>query len=131
MILNMNSWTSSVFATLDGILIHSNNLQDHCEQVKAVLKNVQVAEMFVKPEKCEFEANKTTFLGFVISQQGIEMDLEKVCGFKLGGTKNNSRCLMLVRIWQLLQAIYRRIGSHLYPPTESAENCRYEQQTLC
>ena len=63
---------------LDDILIYFDNLQDHRKQVKAVLKKLHVAGLFVKPEKCEFEANKTTFLGFVISQQGIEMDPEKV-----------------------------------------------------
>ena len=63
---------------LDDILIYSDNLQDHRTQVKAVLEKLHVAGLFVKPMKCEFEANNTTFLGFVISQQGIEMDPEKV-----------------------------------------------------
>ena len=63
---------------LDDILIYSDNLQDHRKQVQAVLEKLYVAGLFVKPEKCEFEATKTTFLGFVISQQGIEMDPEKV-----------------------------------------------------
>ena len=63
---------------LDDILIYSDNLQDHRKQVKAVLEKLHVAGLFVKPEKCEFEANKTPFLGFVISQQCIEMDPEKV-----------------------------------------------------
>ena len=63
---------------LDEILIYSDNLQDHRTQVKAVLEKLHVAGLFVKPMKCEFEANNTTFLGFVISQQGIEMDPEKV-----------------------------------------------------
>ena len=63
---------------LDDILICSNKLQDHRKQVKAVLEKLHVAGLFVKPEKCEFEATKTTFLGFVISQQGIKMDPEKV-----------------------------------------------------
>ena len=53
---------------LDDILIYSDNLQDHRKQVKAVLEKLHVAGLFAKPEKCEFEATKTTFLGFVISQ---------------------------------------------------------------
>ena len=63
---------------LDDILIYSDNLEDHRKQVKAVLAKLHEAGLFVKPEKCEFEANKTTFLGFVISQLGMEMDSEKV-----------------------------------------------------
>ena len=63
---------------LDDILIYSDNIQDHRKQVKAVLEKLHGAGLFVKPEKCEFETNKTTFLGFVISHDGIEMDPEKV-----------------------------------------------------
>ena len=63
---------------VDDILIYSDNLQDHRKQAKAVLEKLHVAGLFVRPEKCEFEANKTTFLGFVIRQEGIEIDLEKV-----------------------------------------------------
>ena len=34
----------------------------------------------MKLEKCEFEANKITFVDFVISHDGIEMDPEKFSG---------------------------------------------------
>ena len=63
---------------VDDILTYSNNLLDHRKQVKAILEQLHGAGLFVKPEKCELEANKTTFLGFVISHDGIEMDPEKV-----------------------------------------------------
>ena len=63
---------------LADILIYSNHLLDYRKQVKAVLEKLHAAGLFVKPEKCEFEANKTTFLGCVISHDGIEMDPEKV-----------------------------------------------------
>ena len=67
---------------LDDILIYSDNLQGHRKQVKAVLEKLHVAELFVKPEKCAFKSNKTTFLGYVISHDGIEMDPEKVSAVK-------------------------------------------------
>ena len=63
---------------LDNISIYSDNLQDHREQVKAVLEKLHGAGLFLKLEKFEFEAHKTTFLDFVISHDGIEMDPEKV-----------------------------------------------------
>ena len=36
------------------------------------------AELYTKLEKCKFSVEKTTFLGFVISANGIEIDLAKV-----------------------------------------------------
>ena len=63
---------------LDDILMYSVNLADHRKQVKRVLQKLSNAGMFVKPEKYEFETTKTTFLGFVLSQDGISMDTGKV-----------------------------------------------------
>ena len=63
---------------LDDILIYSESLKEHYQQVRQVLTKLYDVGLYVKPEKCEFSSNKTTFLGFVISQNGIEMDPEKV-----------------------------------------------------
>jgi len=53
-------------------------LKEHKEQVHKVLQKLKEAGLFVKPEKCEFFITKTTFLGFIISEEGLEMDAEKV-----------------------------------------------------
>src|SRR6201992_377447 len=64
---------------IDDILIYTKgNREEHIEQVKKVLIKLQEAELFIKPEKCEFFVNKTTFLGFIISEDGIEMDPAKI-----------------------------------------------------
>ena len=63
---------------LDDILIDSDNFQNHRKQVNAVLEKLHGAGLFVKPEKCQFEANKRTFLGFLISHDRTEIDPEKV-----------------------------------------------------
>ncbi|KAK3545186.1 hypothetical protein QTP70_001764 [Hemibagrus guttatus] len=46
--------------------------------VWAVLSRLQQNHLYVKPEKCEFHRTTITFLGYVILQQGVEMDLTKV-----------------------------------------------------
>src|SRR5258706_2936792 len=63
---------------IDDILIYSNNKKEHREQVRKVLAKLKEAELYVKPEKCEFSVEKTTFLGFLISAYGIEMDPAKI-----------------------------------------------------
>ena len=63
---------------IDNILIYSNNKREHREQVQKVLAKLKEAELYAKPEKCEFSVEKITFLGFVISAVGIKMDLAKV-----------------------------------------------------
>ena len=63
---------------IDAILIYSNNKREHWKQVRKVLAKLKEAELYVKPEKCEFSVEQTTFLGFVISADGIKIDPAKV-----------------------------------------------------
>jgi len=63
---------------IDDILIYSCTLKEHKQQVCMVLQKLKEAGLFIKPEKCEFSINKTTFLGFIMSEEGLEMDPEKV-----------------------------------------------------
>jgi len=67
-----------VISYIDDILIYSNNIEEHHEHVKRVLKKLLDNNLYVKLEKCEFDVEKTTFLGYVISKDGLEMDKEKV-----------------------------------------------------
>ena len=63
---------------LDDILMYSKSRKEHQEQVHKVFAKLSGAGLFTKPKKYEFTVTKTTFLGFVIFSNGIEMDLETV-----------------------------------------------------
>ena len=63
---------------LDDILIYSENEKDHEKHVKAVLKKLQEAGLFCKAEKCEFHWETIEFLGFVMSENGISMEADKI-----------------------------------------------------
>src|SRR5436190_7368487 len=65
-------------AYLDDILIYSNTLEEHIEHVRLVLKKLFAHGLFVKLEKCEFHVQKISFLGFVISPEGISMDPARI-----------------------------------------------------
>ncbi|KAK3560480.1 hypothetical protein QTP86_009608 [Hemibagrus guttatus] len=67
-----------VIAYIDDILVYSTSLEKHIRHVRAVLSRLQQNHLYVKPEKCEFHRTTITFLGYVISRQGVEMDLTKV-----------------------------------------------------
>ena len=71
-----------IYTTPDPYSTPKETLKKHRKQVRLVLRKLQEAGLFVKPEKCEFETRKTTFLCFVISPEGIEMDPEKVSAVK-------------------------------------------------
>ncbi|KAK3517825.1 hypothetical protein QTP70_018984 [Hemibagrus guttatus] len=67
-----------VIAYIDDILVYSTSMEEHVHQVREVLARLQQHHLFVKLEKCEFHHSMVTFLGYVISHQGVEMVVVKV-----------------------------------------------------
>ena len=65
-------------AYLDDILIYSDTLQEHTIHVKQVLEVLAKAGLHLKLEKCEFHRTEVTYLGLIISNEGVKMDPRKV-----------------------------------------------------
>ena len=63
---------------LDDILIFTDNLQDHRKVVNEVLKRLADNDLYLRPEKCEFEQTKIEYLGLIISEGEVRMDPVKV-----------------------------------------------------
>ncbi len=62
---------------VNDVLIFSKNKKEYWQHVKSVLRKLQEAGLQVDIRKCEFEVTKMTFLGFVISDHGIQVDPAK------------------------------------------------------
>uniref|UniRef100_A0A093Y1I0 Transposon Tf2-6 polyprotein n=1 Tax=Talaromyces marneffei PM1 TaxID=1077442 RepID=A0A093Y1I0_TALMA len=67
-----------VCAYMDDILIFSNSLEEHKKHVRQVLERLKANSLQCDINKCEFHTQKTTFLGLIISTEGISMDPSKV-----------------------------------------------------
>jgi hypothetical protein len=64
-------------AYVDDVLIFSKDKKEHQQHVRTVLRKLQEAGLQVDIRKCEFKVTKTTFLGFVISDHGVQVDPAK------------------------------------------------------
>ncbi len=71
-----------VIVYINDILIYSRNLADHCRHVKQVLRKLRQHHLYLKLEKCEFHRPMVQFLGYIIGQEGIQMDQGKVKAIK-------------------------------------------------
>src|SRR2546421_2472863 len=70
-------------AYLDDVLIYSaGTLEEHIQDVKKVMKKLQQKDLQLKIEKCEFHQKEVSFLGSIVSTNGIQMDPEKVKAVK-------------------------------------------------
>ncbi|KAK3522300.1 hypothetical protein QTP86_001906 [Hemibagrus guttatus] len=75
---NLDLLGKGVIAYINDILVYSTSMEEHVRQVQEVLTRLQRHHLYVKLEKCEFYRSSVTFLGYVISHQGVEMNVVKV-----------------------------------------------------
>ncbi|KAF8747242.1 hypothetical protein RHS01_11373 [Rhizoctonia solani] len=68
----------SVVVYLDDILIFSNSREEHVEHVKEVLSHLLKHNLFCNPAKCYFFVTEVTYIGLVITPEGISMEKDKV-----------------------------------------------------
>src|SRR5690606_7802766 len=66
-----------VVVYLDDILVFSDTEDQHVEHLKTVLKRLQDNKLYCKLEKCQLFAKSLTYLGYVISPEGVAMDPSK------------------------------------------------------
>ena len=59
---------------LDDVLIYSDSLEQHKQDVRNIISSIYQSGMRLKPSKCEFQHRETEYLGFIISQDGIKVD---------------------------------------------------------
>lgn len=67
-----------VVVYMDDILIYSHDKDKHEEHVMMVLEKLREHSLYVKAEKCHFDAEQVEFLGFIINTDGVKMDPSKV-----------------------------------------------------
>ena len=68
---------------MDDILIHTpNDPALHRRVVNDVLRILAVNDLYLKPQKCQFEQAEVEYLGVIISEDSIAMDPIKVQGVK-------------------------------------------------
>ena len=63
---------------LDDIVIFSTDLASHLERLEAVLWKLEEAGLKLKPSKCELFQWQITYLGHIVSAQGIATDEAKI-----------------------------------------------------
>ena len=63
-----------VLVYMDDIIIFTNNLEEHHKLTHEVLEILRQNNLYLKPEKCEFEKMTVEYLGVIISQNSMAVD---------------------------------------------------------
>jgi hypothetical protein len=67
-----------VVVYFDDILIYSKSMEAHLDHLRAVFTTLRDARLFGNLEKCVFCTDRVSFIAYVVTPQGIEVDQAKV-----------------------------------------------------
>jgi hypothetical protein len=90
---------------IDDILVYSRSAEEHGQHLKVVLEKLRVHQLYVKFSKCEFWLQKVSFLGHILTAEGVAVDPKKVTA-----VANWKRPTTITEIWSFLRldGYYRR-----------------------
>ena len=67
-----------VVVFIDDILVYSKSAEEHGQHLRVVLGKLRKHQLYAKFSKCEFWLQRVSFLGHVLTAEGVEVDPEKV-----------------------------------------------------
>ena len=63
---------------IDDILVYSKDQKDHDTYLRVVLETLRKEHLYAKMSKCEFWLREVSFLGHIVSKEGIRVDPSKI-----------------------------------------------------
>ena len=90
---------------LDDIIIFSDTFDTHLDRLEAVFQRIHTYNLKLKASKCEFFKSQVTYLGHVVSEDGIKTDPYKT---SVLGNWPVPRCVKDVRKFLGFTGYYRR-----------------------
>ena len=63
---------------IDDNLMYSKDREDHETHLRVVLETLRKEQLYAKLSKCEFWLREVSFLGHIVSEEGIRVDPKKI-----------------------------------------------------
>ena len=73
---------SGVICYMDDIVVHGINQKEHDSNLNNVLQCIKISGIELNKDKCQFIKSKISFLGHIISSEGVTIDPSKVEAIK-------------------------------------------------
>lgn len=63
---------------IDDIVVKSKTRSEHTQHLEEIFLLMKAYNMKLNPAKCTFGVNVSKFLGFIVTQRGIEANLDQI-----------------------------------------------------
>ena len=87
------------------ILVYSRDTHEHIDHLRILFQTLRENQLYANPKKCNFLQSQVTFLGFIVSSNGIAVDPDKVKAIVEWTSPNN---IHEIRSFHGLATLYRR-----------------------
>ena len=94
---------------IDDILVYSKNMKDHENHLIIVLQTLREHQLYAKISKCEFWLKEVSFLGHIISKNGIKVGPTKLKLFRNGNDRKTLPRFGVLLDWQGITGDLSRI----------------------
>ena len=95
---------------IDDILVYSRSKEEHEDHLRQLLLLLREHQQYAKLSKCEFWLEKVSFLGHVISKEGVSVDPAKI---KAVSEWPNPNSVTDVRILsEVRQGLFKNFDAH-------------------
>lgn len=85
----------------------SQSLDEYKQHVRLVFSHLLENRLFLKVERCEFHVSSVNFLGFIIGQGQVKIDIVKGAGSgRMTNTAHQRAAAVLYGIHQLLSLLH-------------------------
>ncbi len=71
-----------VIIYIDDILVYSKIAEEQAKHLECLLNKLQKNQLFANREKSEFAQKKMDFLRYILSREGVKLDLKKLEAIK-------------------------------------------------
>jgi hypothetical protein len=78
----MDKLDKFIVVFIDDILVYSSTAKEHEQHLRVVLEKLRQNQLYAKFSKCEFWLEEVTFLGHILTTEGVAIDPTKIEAMK-------------------------------------------------